>query len=80
MYNMLARISDHCKMIDRWSYPEEENVQFEGAWELYARDFDPTLNQSFMVCNDAPKFDVLIFPRRMHRRPGSRQKVSFLLN
>lgn len=59
MYNMLARISDHCKMIDRWSYPEEENVQFEGAWELYARDFDPTLNQSFMVCNDAPKFDVL---------------------
>lgn len=59
MYNMLARISDHCKMIDRWNYPEEEDVQFEGAWELYARDFDPTLNQSFMVCNDAPKFDVL---------------------
>lgn len=59
MYNMLARISDHCKMIDRWNYPEEEDVQFEGAWELYARDFDPTLNQSFMICNDAPKFDVL---------------------
>lgn len=59
MYNMLARISDHCKMIDRWNYPEEEDVQFEGAWELYARDFDPTLNQSFMICNEAPKFDVL---------------------
>ena len=59
MYNMLARISDHCKMIDRWNYPEKEDVQFEGVWELYARDFDPTLNQSFMICNDAPKFDVL---------------------
>ena len=59
MYNMLARISDHCKMINRWNYPEEEDVQFEGAWELYARDFDPTLNQSFMICNEAPKFDVL---------------------
>lgn len=59
MYNMLARISDHCKMIDRWNYPEKEDVQFEGVWELYVRDFDPTLNQSFMICNDAPKFDVL---------------------
>ena len=45
MYNMLARISDYCKMIDSWNYSEEEGVQFEGAWELYVRDFDPTLNQ-----------------------------------
>lgn len=59
MYNMLTRISDHCKMIDRWNYPEKGDVQFEGVWELYARDFDPTLNQSFTICNDAPKFDVL---------------------
>lgn len=59
MYNMLARISDHCKMIDRWNYPAKEVVQFEGAWEPYVRDFDPTLNQSFMVCTDAPKFDAL---------------------
>ncbi len=59
MYNMLARISDHCKMIDRRNYPAKEVVQFEGAWESYVRDFDPTLNQSFMVCDDAPKFDAL---------------------
>ena len=46
-------------MVDRWNYPAKDAVQFEGAWEAYVRDFDPTLNQSFMVCNDAPKFDVL---------------------
>ena len=59
MYNILARISDHCKMIDRWNYPEETGVYYEGAWEPYVRDFDPTLSQHFMVCNDAPTFSVL---------------------
>ncbi len=59
MYNILARISDHCQMVDRWNYPEKEDVQFEGAWEPYVRDFDPTLNQNFMFCDVAPKFDVL---------------------
>lgn len=59
MYNMLARISNHCKKIDSWNYSEKEDVQFEGAWELYVRDFDPTLNQNFTTCDAAPKFDVL---------------------
>lgn len=27
MFNLLARISDHCKMVDRWNYPEKEDVQ-----------------------------------------------------
>ena len=56
MYEMLARISDNCKMVDRWCYPEKEEVLFEGAWEPYVRDFDPTLNTNFMVCSDAPIF------------------------
>jgi len=59
MFNLLARISDHCKMVDRWNYPEKGDVQFEGAWEPYVRDFDPTLNQNFMICDAAPKFGVL---------------------
>ena len=59
MYNVLARISDHCKMIDRWNYSKKEYIQFEGAWEPYVRDFDPTLNSNFMFCDIAPKFDVL---------------------
>lgn len=59
MYNMLARISDNCKMIDCYNYPPKDEIQFEGAWEPYVRDFDPTLNLNFMVCNDAPIFDAL---------------------
>ena len=59
MYNMLARISDHCKMVDRWYSPEKKEVRYEGAWEPYVRDFDPTLNSSFMVNTDAPIFDGL---------------------
>ena len=59
MYNMLARISDHCKMVDHWYSSEEKDAKFEGAWEPYVRDFDPTLNTSFMVCKDAPIFSEL---------------------
>lgn len=56
MYNILARVSDHCKMIDRWNYPQKESIRYEGAWEPYVRDFDPTLNKSFVHCPDAPFF------------------------
>lgn len=59
LYEMIARVSDNCKMVDRWSYPEEEDIVFEGAWEPYVRDFDPSLNTSFMVCSDAPIFKEL---------------------
>lgn len=59
MYNMLARISDHYKMVESWNFSEKEEVKFEGAWEPYVRDFDPTLNQNFMICEDAPRFVVL---------------------
>ena len=59
MHNILARLSDHCKMIDLWNYPEKEDMQFEGPWEPYVRDYDPTLNSNFMVCDDAPVFDIL---------------------
>lgn len=59
LYEMLARVSDHCKMIDRWNFPAVGEVKFEGAWDPYVRDFDPTLNSKFMVCNDAPIFKAL---------------------
>ena len=54
MYNVLARISDHYKMIDRYSSHPQENVCFKGAWEPYVRDFDPTLNSNFMECANLP--------------------------
>jgi len=59
MYNILARISDHNKMIDRWDDSPDGEKGFEGAWDPCVRDFDPTLNLSKAVCSDAPKFDFL---------------------
>ena len=49
-YNMLARISD--------SYPLKDwngNLHpYEGAWEPYIRDFDPTLNIHFLKPDSLP--------------------------
>lgn len=54
MYNILARISD-THLLKHW---HEEPYQFEGAWEPYIRDFDPTLNCNFLVPTDWPNFDL----------------------
>lgn len=32
----------------------EEDVSYEGPWNPYVRDFDPTLNEHNLVCEDAP--------------------------
>ena len=58
MYNILARVSDHNVMKNGW-YDSAEEVIFEGAWEPYVRDFDPTLNIHFMNCKEAPCFVAL---------------------
>lgn len=53
-YNILARVSDR-HMIKNWSEPE---YQFEGPWDPYVRDFDPTLNTHFLCCKDVPTFEL----------------------
>lgn len=55
MYNILARISDYYPMRNRYSM-EEELVSYDGPWEPYVRDFDPTLNEHNLFCDDAPYF------------------------
>ncbi|WP_076648268.1 NACHT domain-containing protein [Latilactobacillus sakei] len=45
MYNILARVSDHHELSNKWN---DENEKFEGAWNPYVRDFDPTLNDNFV--------------------------------
>lgn len=55
MYNILARVSDHHKLSDGYSGGEEE-VKFEGTWEPYVRDFDPTLNNNFLYDPNKPNF------------------------
>ena len=34
----------------------EEDVSYEGPWNPYVRDFDPTLNEHNLVCEDVPFF------------------------
>lgn len=58
MYNILARISDYYSM-KSWFSMEEESIPYDGPWEPYVRDFDPTLNQYNLLCDDAPYFPQL---------------------
>ena len=59
MYNILARISDNCDMKESWYPSIDAKVKYEGPWEPYVRDFDPTLNYNFLLCKDAPIFSIL---------------------
>lgn len=51
-YQVMALISDHCKMRSYDGYP----LAYNGPWDPYVRDFDPTINENFMKCGDAPVF------------------------
>ena len=44
-YNILARLSDTCVLKADWGGDETD---YEGPWEPYVRDFDPTLNTNSM--------------------------------
>ena len=41
LYEMVARLSDNYPMHDRWN--DNEDVAYNGTWEPYIRDFDPTM-------------------------------------
>ncbi len=55
MYNILARISDK-HLLKGY---EDKPYPFQGAWEPYVRDFDPTLNCNFLIPYNLPKFELL---------------------
>lgn len=55
MYNILARVSDYYKLFDRWS-DGNELLEYEGSWNPYVRDFDPTLNDNFLCDPNQPIF------------------------
>lgn len=42
-YELLAKVSDNFLMKDPSAWREEKLTQFEGPWEPYVRDIDPTL-------------------------------------
>ena len=70
MYNILARVSDHYKLSGIYSSQDnEDDFLYEGAWEPYVRDFDPTLNINSMYCAIAPRFKYLDdFIRESHSK------------
>lgn len=51
-YHIMALMSDHCKMRGYGGYP----LDYDGPWDPYVRDFDPTINGNLMKCEDAPTF------------------------
>ena len=76
MYNVLARISDNCGMKESWQSSSDNTIQYEGAWNLYIRDFDPTLNANFLICEDAPIFSLLDEHRNKSIAEHRREDIS----
>ena len=57
MYNILARISDHYS-VREWGTDGKTHM-LSGAWELYVRDFDPTINQNnYMDITAVPQLQI----------------------
>lgn len=55
MHNILARVSDQCDIDTDYS----ETPKFEGPWEPFVRDFDPTLNFKLTKSDEIPIFDEI---------------------
>lgn len=43
LYEIVARVSDNFKKYERWSFEKEKEVPYQGPWDPYIRDIDPTL-------------------------------------
>ena len=55
MFNILARVSDNCPHAELPAWYEDGSSKFEGPWDPYVRDFDPTLNTVFMESPEIPR-------------------------
>ena len=55
MHNILARVSDQCDIDTDYS----ETPKFEGPWEPFVRDFDPTLNFKLTKSDEIPIFNEI---------------------
>ena len=50
MHNILARITDYSKMLKEPYTCNLKERYYEGPWEPFVRDFDPTINEN--ICNN----------------------------
>ena len=61
LYNILARVSDTHEL-ENWS---ESPYSFEGPWDPYVRDFDPTLNAHFLNFENTPSIKLPVIQAEM---------------
>lgn len=81
-HNILARISDSHKLSSIYSNDNEE-LQYNGAWNPYIRDFDPTFNtRSTINSIDYPTFDEDSFNNSLflHHDASEEELDSWLKN
>lgn len=50
------QLAEKLNVMKSWFSEKEESISYDGPWEPYVRDFDPTLNMYNLSCNDAPYF------------------------
>ena len=60
MYNILARVSD-TNNVKSWDWNDEIGVAYEGSWNPYVRDFDPTLNIKIHLKETNPKMSLPMY-------------------
>lgn len=55
LYHILAKVSDTHQIKGD---SDNEDYTYKGAYDPYVRDFDPTLNDNFLIANDIPEFNL----------------------
>lgn len=43
LYEILARVSDNCQILDKWHDLPEEEKKYQGTWSPCVRDIDPSI-------------------------------------
>ena len=80
MNNILARIADHTRKFEPYSLQKRLD-KYEGPWNPFVRDFDPSLNMSYFNCNELPNFNDIYneqceFSKEIEISPNCEEKKS----
>lgn len=84
MNHILARVADHQRKFDIYSLHKKFD-EYEGPWNPFVRDFDPSLNMSNFNSNELPNFnDIYIkqceFSKEIEISSNCEEKISEWLN
>lgn len=71
MYNVLARVADHCNKRDEYSQTKSVS-KYEGPWDPYVRDFDASLNEKFMADKELPVFEQMIQEQQLFKKENDK--------